>query len=109
MTKDAIRPERIRCDEAAAILGVRTRTVQALALRGELPGAARIGGLWTFSEAALRKYIEERTQWPKDRRPRSTPIGAAERYGRGSPLADVNIERACALASQRLRERAYKR
>lgn len=49
-------PERIRAHHAATILGVELRTVQALAARGELPGAAKIGGLWTFDESALRRF-----------------------------------------------------
>lgn len=95
-------PERIRTTDAAAILGVEPRTVQALALRGELPDAARIGGVWTFSEAALRNYIRERTSCRKDQRRQSTHTGATGRYGPGSPLADVNIERAYELAMSRL-------
>lgn len=59
--------ERIRADRAALILGVERRTVQALAARGSLPEAAKIGGTWTFDEAALRNYIRECTRWPKDR------------------------------------------
>jgi hypothetical protein len=54
-----MRPERIRTTHAAEILGSTPRTVQALALRGELPDAARIGGVWTFSEAALRRYKDK--------------------------------------------------
>lgn len=99
-------PERIRTADAAAILGVEPRTVQALASRGELPDAARIGGVWTFSEAALRSYIRERTSCRTDQKRRNTHTGAAGRYGPGSPLADVNIERAFEQARLRLRERA---
>ena len=36
---------RIQSAAAARILGVSRRSVQGLALRGELPGAARIGGV----------------------------------------------------------------
>lgn len=109
MGRETVQIERIRAHRAAAILGVTERTVQALALRGELPGAAKIGGSWTFDEAALRNHIKERTKWPSDRRPRNTPIGAAASYGRGSPLADVNIERAYEQAMSKLRERASPR
>ena len=102
-------PERIRTAHAAAILGVQIRTVQALALRGELPDAARIGGIWTFGEAALRNWIKERTICPQDRRHQNTRTGGATSYGRGLPLQDENIARACEQMTQRLRERASRR
>lgn len=94
--------ERIRASRAASILGVETRTVQALALRGELPGAAKIGGLWTFDEAALRNYIKERIQCPRDRRPLNTHTGEATSYGRASPLQAKNSAKASRQALQRL-------
>lgn len=43
-------PERIRADAVAAITGLSTRAVQSLALRGIIPGAARLGRRWTFDE-----------------------------------------------------------
>lgn len=64
MGSERIQPERIRVAKAASILGINSRTVQSMALRGELPGAAKIGGLWTFSESALRKWVQERTVKP---------------------------------------------
>jgi excisionase family DNA binding protein len=67
--KRAIQFERIRAHVAAGILGVEVRTVQALAARGDLPGAAKIGGLWTFDEAALRQWIKEREAKPDLRKP----------------------------------------
>lgn len=59
--------ERIRASAAASILGVEVRTVQALASRGQIPGAAKIGGTWTFDEKALRKFA------PKFHQRRSEP------------------------------------
>lgn len=104
--QDAIRPERIRVAAAAAILGVEPRTVQALAARGDLPGAAKIGGLWTFDEAALRAWIKERTTCPKDHPRRSTHTGVETRYGRDLPLQVANSVKACAQALQKLRRGA---
>lgn len=46
-----IRRDRGTIDEAVAILGVSDRTVRDLALRGEPPGAAKIGRRWTFDLA----------------------------------------------------------
>lgn len=59
MPRAPLTAERIRADRAACILGIEVRTVQALAMRGELPNAAKIGGVWTFEEAALREWLPE--------------------------------------------------
>jgi len=34
--------------------------VQEMALRGELPGAARIGGVWTFDPVKLAAFVKQR-------------------------------------------------
>jgi predicted DNA-binding transcriptional regulator AlpA len=101
--------ERVRPQDAVVITGLSLRTVQALALRGEIPGAAKLGGSWTFDEAALRNWIKERTTCPQDRRHLNTRTGEVIRYGRGSPLQDENIARACELMTRKLRERASRR
>jgi len=51
---------RIQSAAAARILGVSQRSVQGLALRGELPGAARIGGVWTFDADRLANFVKQR-------------------------------------------------
>ncbi|WP_394060680.1 helix-turn-helix domain-containing protein [Xanthobacter autotrophicus] len=102
MGNDHLKPERIRAPKVASILGVQVRTVQAMALRGELPGAAKIGGLWTFDEAALRAWIREKEQWLADRPPPSRHTGM-EIDGRDLPLQVAKSVRACEQALQRLR------
>lgn len=101
MPKPPLKPERIGAGQAAAILGIGKRTVQGMALRGELPNAAKIGGLWTFDEAALRSFIEERVQRPKIRQPAHTRAELAYRT-----LSDAKIERELEQVRLRLRERA---
>jgi excisionase family DNA binding protein len=103
------RPERVRASEAASILGIEVRTVQALAARGELPGAAKVGKLWTFDEAALRLWIRERSAWPKNERHQSTPIGEAIRYGRDLPLQVANSVKASEQALRKLRQNGSQR
>ncbi|MEN6538746.1 MAG: GIY-YIG nuclease family protein, partial [Mizugakiibacter sp.] len=66
--------ERIRADAAAGILGVEVRTVQALAARGEVPGAAKIGGLWTFDESALRSFRLELDELKAQAKARAEPL-----------------------------------
>jgi excisionase family DNA binding protein len=51
-------PLRVQTAEAARRLGVNMRTVQLMAGRGEIPGAAKIGNAWTFSIAKLHGFIE---------------------------------------------------
>jgi hypothetical protein len=53
-------PPRIQSATEARILGVSQRSVQGLALRGELPGAARIGGVWTFDAERLATFVKQR-------------------------------------------------
>ncbi|CCJ07032.1 Hypothetical protein BN69_1581 [Methylocystis sp. SC2] len=38
------------------MLGVSRRGVHALAARGDLPGAAKIGAIWTFDPQRLKRY-----------------------------------------------------
>jgi excisionase family DNA binding protein len=49
---------RIRTKDAAEMLGVAPRTIQAMVARGRLPGAAKIGGVLTFDESKLRRYLD---------------------------------------------------
>jgi excisionase family DNA binding protein len=97
------RRERVRVDDAASILGISGRTVQALAARGEIPGAAKIGGLWTFDEAALRLWIRERSTCPKNQGLQSTPTGGETRFGRGSRSTEKSIDRAYEQALRKWR------
>lgn len=48
---------RVRVSYVANRLCVRPRTVQDMAARGQIPGAARIGKLWTFDPIKLERFI----------------------------------------------------
>jgi excisionase family DNA binding protein len=48
---------RLRASEVAGMLSVSVRAVQTMAKRGELPGAAQIGRLWTFDAAKIKEHI----------------------------------------------------
>jgi hypothetical protein len=48
---------RVRAVEAARMLGLTVRGVQAMAAQGRLPGAAKIGSLWTFDPGKLRRFV----------------------------------------------------
>jgi ribosomal protein S14 len=83
--------ERGSSEEAMAILGLPRRTVQNMAARGELPGAAKLGRVWTFDLAKLRRHVtmKERQAWQDGKqRPDATgggiPSGVALRSGADS-------------------------
>jgi excisionase family DNA binding protein len=61
----ATKAERVNVERAGQILGLHPRTVQKMAQRRELPGAARFGRRWTFNEDKLRSYVrhKERETW----------------------------------------------
>jgi excisionase family DNA binding protein len=65
------KPERILIEAAVLIAGVSARTLQELAARGEIPGAAKIGRRWTFNERALRTWISEKEVRPRPDKRRS--------------------------------------
>jgi excisionase family DNA binding protein len=77
LTDDSERPERVKVTEGARILGVSARTVQLLAIRGELPSAAQIGRLWTFNEKKLRQFIADKEREAADVKSRSGFRGRA--------------------------------
>src|SRR5581483_10614507 len=82
---------RVRMARAIEILGLAVRRVQQKAERGELPGAIKIDGLWTFDEGKLfalladleqqqcatREAVKaERQRGPRKSRPSRTRTGA---------------------------------
>jgi hypothetical protein len=42
---------------AASMTGLPLRTLSLMAIRGQIPGAAKLGSCWTFNHAALREWI----------------------------------------------------
>lgn len=93
MGKELEKPERIRPRQAAGITGLTVRAIQAMALRGEIPGAAKLGGSWTFDEAKLRAWIAEQVEKNESRA-----------KGLGSRLPSRREEKAMLEARARLRE-----
>src|SRR5262245_9560394 len=57
--------ERGRAKQAAAILGLKSRKLQAMSQRGEIPGAAKIKRQWTYDLAKLRRFVEQQEQTTK--------------------------------------------
>lgn len=91
MAARRIKPERVRMAEACAITGKASRAIQDMAATGKIPGAAKIGGEWTFNELTLRRWVErlESTpcQEPDGGRPRLIRFGGGASCGAGSRSA----------------------
>jgi excisionase family DNA binding protein len=53
------------------ILGLPVRTVQEMAQRGDIPGAARFGRRWSFNLEKLRGYVRQKARetWQGKHRP----------------------------------------
>ena len=84
---DNFKPERIRCENVAAIIGAPLRTVQVMAARGELPSAAKIGRRWSFNEDAIRAWLKQKEMGcQSDVRHQPLPTGAAMSFGVGLGL-----------------------
>ena len=52
-------PDRIRPPAVVELTGLSLRQVQNLACRGMIPGAAKLGSVWTFDALKLRRWIRE--------------------------------------------------
>ena len=63
-----IASERGTIDKTELILGLKRRNIRGMAARGEIPGAAKFGSIWTFDLVKLRSYVkqQEEREWPRD-------------------------------------------
>jgi excisionase family DNA binding protein len=101
--------ERVSIDKAAAILGLSVRTVQALAARGEIAGAAKIGRRWTFDPEKLRRLVKQREQetWQSGKR-QPDVTGGETPSGRGLRFVGAKSDGRFTQVTRRLRGRATK-
>jgi len=70
--------ERGTAKQAAAILGIKPRKLQAMSQRGEIPGAAKLGRQWTYDLTKLRRFVEQQetaTTCQRSARPRRDATG----------------------------------
>jgi hypothetical protein len=105
--KPSLGGERVGVKVAAAILGLPPRTVQDLAARGELPGAAKFGRRWTFDLVKLRRFVKarERQTWQHARRRPDVTGGPALSGAALGYVAGISDGRFTQL-TRRLRARA---
>ena len=52
--------ERVQVDAVVHKTGLAKRTVQKMAQRGEIPGAAKLGSTWTFDRIKLARWIRSK-------------------------------------------------
>src|SRR5262249_42615477 len=104
------RAERGTVRQAAGILGLPERTVQDLAARGEIAGAAKFGRRWTFDFGKLRRLVrqKERQTWQSARH-RADATGGLARYGGGLGFAGENSDGRFTRLTRRLRACATRR
>jgi hypothetical protein len=102
---------RIYAPAAAYITGDTLRTIQAKAAAGEIPGARKnLAGRWTFDEATLVLWIEDRNDelWRTSEKRRPVRTGAGKRSGVASRSPAEKSSGAYEQAIQRLRKAAAK-
>jgi hypothetical protein len=87
---------RVRARAAAHATGLSLRAIQAMAARGQVPGAGKFGRVWTFDARKLEVWIaaREETACPEAR----TFIGVAASGGRASRLPGATCDAAYAQA-----------
>ncbi len=90
--------ERVRAARIAEITGLSLRGIQAMAAKGIIPSAAKIGSIWTFDEASVRLWVQEKEATPcvtnAGASPRKTSIGET-----GLPMAGWKLPAASTAAA----------
>lgn len=70
-------PERVLVSRVCFITGLPPRTVQLLASKGQIPGAAKLGSRWTFNEATVRGWVDQEVKRCQERTRITTSIAGA--------------------------------
>ena len=73
--------ERGSVAQAAGILGLKNRKVQAMSQRGEIPGAAKMGRQWTYDLAELRRFVAQQEKTCASGKPRPDVTGGGIPFG----------------------------
>jgi hypothetical protein len=99
--------ERITIDEARPLIGLPIRTVQSMASKGEIPGAAKMRRRWTFDLVKLEDWIahKERETWQNAQKPPADVSGEEAPYGLTSGFAVTESSGHLKRLIRRLRNR----
>ena len=105
------RRNRCKIDGAVARLGVEARTVRDMAAAGQIPGAAKLRGSWTFDVALLDAFIseKERETCLNSQRPRRAVTGVMAPSGGGYKPGAQTSGGHYAQTIQKLRQSVVKR
>ena len=98
--------ERCTIETAELILGLKRRNIQAMAARGEIPGAAKLGHLWTFNVAQLRRYVTERQRQCSNGKRQRDAFGVVVPFGVASISTAARSEDRFKQATRKLRHSA---
>jgi excisionase family DNA binding protein len=95
--------ERGTVEDAAAIVGVSTRTIQLMAQNGELPGAVKVRRRWTFNLQRLREHMRAEEFKSCNQRLPKGPTGGTEFSGAALRSTAGNADGLYERAIQKLR------
>src|ERR1700722_17693462 len=84
---------RIRPSEVARITSLSMRQIQSMAASGKIPGAAKLGGVWTFDPSQISAWVRK-AENEACRRPATTYTSAATYGGAVSSLPATSIDAA---------------
>lgn len=84
--------ERVRAADVRRMTSLSLRQIQDMAAKGDIPGAAKLGGVWTFDPLRVRAWIREE-QRKCLANPKTSTSGAIP-GGDVSVSPDENIEEA---------------
>lgn len=87
--------DRVRADYVAKKTSLNVRTIQQMASKGLIPGAAKLGGAWTFNVRKLDEWVrqaEERHVECHGKQRRETSTSAMVSGGPVSRLPDIAID-----------------
>jgi hypothetical protein len=104
--------ERGTIEQAQVIIGLPRRTVQALAAKGAIPGAAKFGRRWTFDIGKLRRLVQdkEKETWRTgNQKHRPAATGGAIPSGAALRSTAATSDGRFTQVTRRLRENAARR
>ena len=84
-------PERIRTAEVVRLTSLSIATILDMARTGRIPGAAKLGGTWTFDPLQIRAWIRQQERKTACRT-RVTSTKEATRTGAASALMAWNLD-----------------
>jgi Helix-turn-helix domain len=104
---DGSLPRRVRPTMVAQMTSLSVRKVQEMAAAGQIPGAAKIGGVWTFDPDKVLAWTEHKKRLTC-RASRETYTDAATSGGAASRLPAPSIDAAYSRLIQGKRRGASK-